>query len=119
MRRYICLLVLSSACNAAPSPGLEASGAATATPPSAPMTLPSVLASASLPSCSDPFAAVEVRTRVAGEFYLGGPVLCGRGGTNGATCLDTKGGIIWCPITPTQPCRVRNSLGSITPIEKE
>lgn len=59
------------------------------------------------PTCVDAIAAVETRARVAGEFYLGHPVICGRGGSNGATCLDTVGGVIWCPVLLTQPCTVR------------
>lgn len=57
----------------------------------------------------DPAYAIEMRTRVAAEFYLGHPVICGRGGSNGATCLDTHGSVVWCPPHTNQACIVRQT----------
>ena len=76
-----------------------------------------------VPACLEFYQANEVRTRSAAEFYLGRPVLCGKGGTNGTTCLDTLGGVVWCPITPQEPCVVRGAppavLAKPAPAERE
>lgn len=86
-------------------------------PASAPADAVPAIAAPARTAPVDPYAPVEARTRVAGEFYFGHPVICGRGSTNGASCLDMQGSVVWCPISLMQPCVARTPVGvvEITP----